>query len=241
MYTNTHRHTHLSSRSWWRRLSFLICFLLHVKSDFSILLFAEERGPLTLRKTHLSLSVSASVSVYATPVWALALYELQIHLTCWLTCFGKCSACSWYMNDVVPESYYSCACRNKNANLVHINSLNAFQVALKSCMKWCQGPLLHTSANVIIHCSHTLRNTQWERKRERESCGPWQGKWMAHVTVLWVLDEEKERASERSVKGILNHKRVREWKIDGHVSSSLGAFRAGFSPSLRAHLTSCLF
>lgn len=66
-----------------------------------ISMFAEERGPLTLRKACLSLPVS--VSAVATTVWVLALSELQICLTCWLTHFSKCSACSWYMSDVVPE------------------------------------------------------------------------------------------------------------------------------------------
>ncbi len=96
--------------------------------------------------------------------------------------------------------------------------------------KWCQGPFLHTSANDIIQCSHTLRNTQWERERA-VAPGRVNG---------WFRLQLWESASERAVKDILNYKRVRGWKIYGHVSSALGAFRAGFSPSFRAHLTSCL-
>lgn len=45
-----------------------------------ISMFAEERGPLTLRKACLSLPVS--VSAFATTIWVLALSELQICLTC---------------------------------------------------------------------------------------------------------------------------------------------------------------
>ncbi len=107
--------------------------------------------------------------------------------------------------------------------------------------KWCQGPLLRTSAHVIIQCSHTLRNTQWERERA-VAPGRVNGWLRLQLCECWMKRKrERERERERTVKDILNHKRVRGWKIDGHVSSALGAFRAGFSPSLRAHLTSCLW
>lgn len=95
----------------------------------------------------------------------------------------------------------------------------------------------YTQMLVLSFTVHIHLQTDNERERESKSCGLWQGKWMARVTAPWVLDEERE--SERAVKDILNLKRVRGWKIDGHVSSALGEFRTGSSPSLRAYLTSC--